>query len=415
MVFPHILHQTERKYKQMASVRQKNKRWYYYFNVRQADGTYKRIERGGFKSKRQAQEEGNKLEQECKGGNTSIIEKPKNITFSSLIDEWEKDAPNLLRYTTIQGYRKYIKTHLMPVLGDRYLTSITTELCQSIIDDCITVRHNRLRSVQSVYIVMRSLFNYAVSKKYVDNKNNPLNDIVLPKERSVTAQRIKPPRPVYCLPQEELKAIFDRFKGTKHYLPLLLGYRCGLRKGETYGLTVEDVDLDNATLRINKQIQLKEDERIYYFTPPKYCKQGEGRVIHIDKDTLSILKEYLSHYHIKDYYVNADSVLNTDGDGKKINLLLVDNEGNYVDSEKFHYVTDVIHGRKGHIDYVDKDFHYHLLRHTHASLLVAKGVPPTEIAKRLGHKNLETTYRTYIHSSDISENKANDIIDDMYN
>ena len=59
-----------------------------------------------------------------------------------------------------------------------------------------------------------------------------------------------------------------------------------------------------------------------------------------------------------------------------------------------------------------KDFRYHL---SHASLMVAKGVPPTEIAKRLGHKNLETTYRTYIHSSDISENKANDIIDDMYN
>ena len=399
----------------MASVRQKNKRWYYYFNVRQADGTYKRIERGGFKSKRQAQEEGDKIEQEYKGGNTSIIEKPKNITFSSLVDEWEKDAPKLLRYSTIQNYRKYIRIYLMPVLSDRYFTSITTEQYQSILDYCINVRHNRIRSVGTVYLVMRSLFNYAVSKNYVDKKNNPLNDVILPKERSVVMSKIKPPRPVYCLPQEEVKAIFDRFKGTKHYLPLLLGYRCGLRKGETFGLTVEDVDLDNATLRINKQIQLKEDERIYYFTPPKYCKQGEGRTIHIDSNTLAYLKEYLSHYHIKDYYVNANGVLNTDGDGKKINMLLVDKDGNYVDSEKLHYVSAVIHGHKTHIDYVDKDFHYHLLRHTHASLLVAKGVPPTEIAKRLGHKNLETTYRTYIHSSDISENKANDIIDDMYN
>ena len=130
---------------------------------------------------------------------------------------------------------------------------------------------------------------------------------------------------------------------------------------------------------------------------------------------MSILKEYLSHYHIKDYYVNADGVLNTDGDGKKINLLLVDNKGVYVDCDKFRYAIRIIHGTYLNFSYVDKDFHYHLLRHTHASLLVAKGVPPTEIAKRLGHKNLETTYRTYLHSSDVSENKANDIIDDMYN
>ena len=399
----------------MASVRQKNKRWYYYFNVCQADGTYKRIERGGFTSKRQTLDEGNKLEQEYKGGNISVVFKPKNITFSSLVDEWHKDAPNLLRLSSIQTYNEIINTHLMPVLGDRYLTSITTELCQSIINNSIKVRHNTINTTSGILRLMRSLFNYAIDKKYINKSNDPTQDVTLPKARSITALKIKKPRPVYCLPQEEIDAIFDRFKNTRYYMPLLLGYRCGLRKGEAFGLTVEDVDLDNATLRINKQIQLNKKTRHFYFTPPKYCKQGEGRTIHIDSNTLSILKEYLSHYHIKDYYVNADGVLNTDGDGKKINLLLVDDKGVYVDCDKFRYAIRIIHGTYLNFSYVDKDFHYHLLRHTHASLLLAKGVPPTEIAKRLGHKNLETTYRTYIHSSDISENKANDIIDDMYN
>lgn len=398
----------------MASVRQKNKRWYYYFNVYQADGTYKRIERGGFTSKRQAVEEGNKIEQEYKSGNTSVVFKPKNITFSSLVDEWHKDAPNLLRLSSIQTYNEIINTHLMPVLGDRYLTSITTELCQSIINNSIRVRHNTINTTSGILRLMRSLFNYAIDKKYINKSSDPTQDVILPKARSITALKIKKPRPVYCLLQEEINAIFDRFKGTRYYMPLLLGYRCGLRKGEAFGLTVEDVDLDNATLRINKQIQLNKKTRRFYFTPPKYCKQGEGRTIHIDSNTLSILKEYLSHYHIKDYYVNADGVLNTDGDGKKINMLLVDNKGIYVDCDKFRYAIRIIHGTYLNFSYVDKDFHYHLLRHTHASLLVAKGVPPTEIAKRLGHKNLETTYRTYIHSSDIAENKANDIIDGMY-
>lgn len=125
----------------------------------------------------------------------------------------------------------------MPVLGDRYLTSITTELCQSIINNSIKVRHNTINTTSGILRLMRSLFNYAIYKKYINKSNDSTQDVT----RSITALKIKKPRPVYCLPQEEIDAIFDRFKNTRYYMPLLLGYRCGLRKGEVFGLTVEDV------------------------------------------------------------------------------------------------------------------------------------------------------------------------------
>lgn len=41
---------------------------------------------------------------------------------------------------------------------------------------------------------------------------------------------------------------------------------------------------------------------------------------------------------------------------------------------------------------------FHVLRHTHASQLIANGVPFTEIARRLGHKTVATTMRTYSHA-----------------
>ena len=37
------------------------------------------------------------------------------------------------------------------------------------------------------------------------------------------------------------------------------------------------------------------------------------------------------------------------------------------------------------------------LRHSHASLLIEMGCTPTLIAERLGHENVQTTLRTYVH------------------
>ncbi|MEY8445527.1 tyrosine-type recombinase/integrase [Enterococcus ratti] len=39
----------------------------------------------------------------------------------------------------------------------------------------------------------------------------------------------------------------------------------------------------------------------------------------------------------------------------------------------------------------------HGLRHTHASILIFKGINIMAVSKRLGHKNLSVTTKTYSH------------------
>jgi len=48
---------------------------------------------------------------------------------------------------------------------------------------------------------------------------------------------------------------------------------------------------------------------------------------------------------------------------------------------------------------IDPPITYHVLRHTHASLLAMKGVPLTVIAKQLGHSNTIITEKHYAHIS----------------
>lgn len=39
----------------------------------------------------------------------------------------------------------------------------------------------------------------------------------------------------------------------------------------------------------------------------------------------------------------------------------------------------------------------HDLRHSHCALLFEMGIPPLEVAERLGHEKVETTLNTYAH------------------
>lgn len=43
------------------------------------------------------------------------------------------------------------------------------------------------------------------------------------------------------------------------------------------------------------------------------------------------------------------------------------------------------------------DTHIHQLRHTHATLLLAEGVPVKVVSERLGHSSISVTLRVYSH------------------
>ena len=57
-------------------------------------------------------------------------------------------------------------------------------------------------------------------------------------------------------------------------------------------------------------------------------------------------------------------------------------------------------------------FSPHSLRHTHATLLIAEGVPLPIVSHRLGHASLTTTTKTYVHAIQTADEIASTVIDD---
>lgn len=63
--------------------------------------------------------------------------------------------------------------------------------------------------------------------------------------------------------KEEFNKIIERFSAdTTQYIPLQLGYRCGLRLGEVFGLDIiSDFNEEKHTITINYQVQYNDNKK----------------------------------------------------------------------------------------------------------------------------------------------------------
>lgn len=144
----------------------------------------------------------------------------------------------------------------------------------------------------------------------------------------------------------------------------------GMRKGEARALMVDDLDLENGTITINKSMRK-------YNSSLKAPKTPSGvRKILIDENTLELLKPLKSHE--KWLF----------GDYKPISRDRVD--------RAFKYGIEKSGVKKIRI---------HDLRHSHASFLIMNGGNIVAVSKRLGHSSVNMTLNTYAHLMKDSENE----------
>lgn len=69
--------------------------------------------------------------------------------------------------------------------------------------------------------------------------------------------------------KETIDKIFKRFPASHSaHILLQLGYRCGIRLGEVFGLTWDDVNFKDHTITVNRQVQ--HNGVNWYLTAPKY-------------------------------------------------------------------------------------------------------------------------------------------------
>ena len=151
-----------------------------------------------------------------------------------------------------------------------------------------------------------------------------------------------------------------------------------MRIGEALALTPKDFDLSHQLLSVSKTWDYKGNGG---FLPTK--NQSSVRKIPLDWHTVIQFAELLKN-------LSTDSPIFV--------------KGNVYNST----VNDILsrHCRNAEIPEIT----VHGLRHTHASILLFAGVSIASVARRLGHSNITTTQKTYLHIIQELESKDIDII-----
>jgi integrase len=210
----------------------------------------------------------------------------------------------------------------------------------------------------------------------------------------------------------------------------MIGFYTGLRISEAFALTWDDIDFENRTLTVNKQIVKrnfgadvrkvvekkgkKEQRSSWYFTTPK--TESSNRTIPFGETLYSALKQeknaqmrnemkygeyYTIHVLKKEVDEKGNDMFRVVPVQKCLNsqlprtrLICVAENGQYTSTDSFKYCSRVIH-KELHLA-----FDYHSLRHTHATLLIESGANVKNVQARLGHSNIQTTLQTYVHDTE---------------
>lgn len=357
------------------------------------------------------------------------VVEPTTMSFADFLEHWlVHDCAATLNEITILNYRKKIKNLIVPYLGKYRMNTIDRDKLQNLL---ITLHDNGYsdNTISAVKGIVTKCFNYAYYSGYLTKM--PAINLKIPKNENTTIPTRQSPH-VY-LTKEQLSAIFDRFPhGHPSYLPLMIGLHCGLRLGEAFALTWDDIDLENKKISVNKQIQWRQFKRTdeekksnngrntedcgcWYYSSTKY---KSDRVLEMDEELYHLLsaekvKQANARAYFGDrfarYYETERREITQEPTAKEIRFVCIREDGTYITPRTMQHTSRIIH-----LDLNIRDFDYHSLRHTHATVLLEKGAPLKYIQQRLGHKKIDITINIYQHLTDDLRQMGTDILNGVF-
>lgn len=408
--------------------------WQYRFELAKVDGKRRYASKAGFRTKEEAEKAGNlALAEYLRAGKHF---EPSEMSVADYLDYWLNNyAVVNLADNTVSSYSNIIKNHLKPRIGHFMLKSIDVMTLQNMINDIYLQRGFTKKFLGNILKVCKGAFGYAAyTAKLIPY--NIAEPVKLPK---FEPQEKKPS----ILSKEQMEAILDRFSNSPYqFYPMLIGYYTGMRIGEVYGLTWNDIDLENSIIHVRQQCKVKDKDALTGRKPQKgkalnrwylgaLKNNSSYRSIKIGDELLNALiayKElqekaeseygefYVKHYLKEEKLANGRTehriISQTDESGicpyPRVNLVCVKENGEFRGTVPMKYVGKVVKTEMGF-----EDFHFHMLRHTHATVLVSNTdeLQIKDISERLGHSSIKTTMDTYVSNTDEMRVKSMEVFE----
>lgn len=280
--------------------------------------------------------------------------------------------PNI-RERTADYYNRYITKHIVPCLGDIKLNKLTGRQIQKMYNDLLDHGRERVSQkeknpglsgtyVHGVHVMLHNCLNRAVKERLL--VRNPADDVIVPK---IDKKEMK------ILPPEQVKA-YLKAASVRGVLPLFyLELTSGLRKGEIAALLWSDLDVENCTLSVTKQLVSSRDGELK-ITQPQTATSV--RLISLPQETVELLKEEHSKHPLNIYMFPSPR---TGGMYHPDSIVKL--------HEKILNDAGIEHLR------------FHDLRHSFATYALQSGADVKTLSCMLGHYSAGFTLNTYCHAT----------------
>lgn len=370
------------------STRKRGNTWEYSFEIGKINGKRKRYSKGGFRTKKECLEAGTKAKAEYDG--TGEVFKASEITFNDYMDEWYNVyvIPNC-KPCTIVSYERAIRLHIKPYFGLLKLKNLTPKICQEFLN-YLKTKNLSISYMKLIRIILHSSLEYAVFPlEYI--RTNPSKLI-----RVKFNDNFNKENKLDSITPEQFNEIINSLKPSIEYfkIPLYIGWYTGARCGEVLALTWDDIDFENKTISINKNL-VKVNSKYYIGTTKT---KHSNRVIMMPDALSEILKRWK---------ITQSNMAKTI-DKEAPNIVCTNRQNNRV---KNGYVTSQCINISQELGI---DFHFHLLRHSHATLLIQNGASIKDVQLRLGHGTIKSTLDIYTHYDRQASERSIEIIDDIF-
>ena len=299
----------------------------------------------------------------------NFVECPR-LTVGEYLEQWMGDYANShVSKRTFDGYRGNLDRYLLPSLGSIPLKKLNPRHVKE-------MESNLLRgggadggslspqTVVQAHRVLSKALNDAVKDDII--VRNPAAAVEPPRTTKYEAE---------TLGWDDVHAFLGQIKNPLHLILVLLDIQTGLRRSELLGLQWRDVDLSAGTLSLQRAL-IKLPSGGTELTVPK---SGWGRLLELPQESVDALRSHRERNQ------------STSGNG---NFVFCHSDGSPLDPDLVTKWFRKIANNAGM-----EGLRLHDLRHSHASMMLAKGIHLKIVSERLGHGSIEITGNLYSHVS----------------
>lgn len=282
-----------------------------------------------------------------------------------------------VKASTRARYTFLTERHILPQLGGGRVSALTAQGLAAFLEQ--KRRDGRLRggglsakSVRDIGVLIKAALRFAAAEYRFSS------DALGAKLPAAKQRKVEP------FTGWELAQIGKALSpsGSCRDAGILLSAGAGLRLGEVCGLRVGNLDFRNGTVRVARAVQrIREGgkTRLIVQTPKS---ESSVRVVPLPEDVLAALKKAVSGQP-------ADAYILTGRADKPM------------EPRAYQYYFESVLRRCG-----VRRRCYHTLRHTYATRCVEAGVDIRSLSEMLGHADITTTLRLYVHPSMESKKRA---------